>query len=249
MSDQLFKGPGDGIMEWREDFVLTDEDGADLFRVERATGNVTAAGTITGSGPGTTPGGPNNSVQFNSAGTFAGDADLFFDSGSSTLNTINLNVDNIDTDAANVLVISVPQFVRIGGGSAFADIFSLDASDLRISGEPNGAIGKGVTILAQSDSGFKTGFRFTNVTGGGIQPDVELVPLDAGTVVIGGGLSDPSSVLTINGQAPTLKKGFLPPRLTTAERDSIAAPAEGLVCYNTTTQVLNFYNGTVWAAV
>jgi hypothetical protein len=44
-------------------------------------------------------------------------------------------------------------------------------------------------------------------------------------------------------------KGFLPPRMTTAQRDLIATPAEGLVIYNTTTQVLNFYNGAVWAAV
>jgi len=44
-------------------------------------------------------------------------------------------------------------------------------------------------------------------------------------------------------------RGFLPPRMTTAQRDLIATPAEGLVIYNTTTQVLNFYNGAVWAAV
>lgn len=44
-------------------------------------------------------------------------------------------------------------------------------------------------------------------------------------------------------------KGFLPPRMTTAERDAIATPATGLVIYNTTTNVLNFYNGTTWGAV
>jgi len=44
-------------------------------------------------------------------------------------------------------------------------------------------------------------------------------------------------------------KGFLPPRMTTTQRDNIATPAEGLVIYNTTTQVLNFYNGSAWGAV
>ena len=44
-------------------------------------------------------------------------------------------------------------------------------------------------------------------------------------------------------------KGFLPPRMTTTERDAISTPAEGLVIYNTTTQVLNFYNGSSWGAV
>lgn len=39
-------------------------------------------------------------------------------------------------------------------------------------------------------------------------------------------------------------KGFLPPRLTTAQRDAIAAPADGLTIYNTTTDCLeSFVNG------
>ncbi len=41
-------------------------------------------------------------------------------------------------------------------------------------------------------------------------------------------------------------KGFLPPRMTTAQRDAIVSPAVGLVIYNTSTNCLNFYNGTGW---
>lgn len=44
-------------------------------------------------------------------------------------------------------------------------------------------------------------------------------------------------------------KGFLPPRMTTTQRDAITTPAEGLVIYNTTTKLLNFYNGTLWTEV
>jgi len=40
--------------------------------------------------------------------------------------------------------------------------------------------------------------------------------------------------------------GFLPPRMTTTERDAIASPANGLVIYNTTINLLNFYNGSSW---
>lgn len=50
-------------------------------------------------------------------------------------------------------------------------------------------------------------------------------------------------------QADSTTKGFLPPRMTTAQRDLIATPAAGLVIYNTSTNVLNFYNGSVWGAV
>lgn len=41
-------------------------------------------------------------------------------------------------------------------------------------------------------------------------------------------------------------KGFLPPRMTTAQRDSIYSPAEGLVIFNTEDKTLNIYNGNSW---
>ena len=47
-----------------------------------------------------------------------------------------------------------------------------------------------------------------------------------------------SSILDI--QSTT--KGFLLPRLTSAERDAISLPATGLLIYNTTTSLFNFYN-------
>lgn len=41
-------------------------------------------------------------------------------------------------------------------------------------------------------------------------------------------------------------KGFLPPRMTTAERDAIASPAEGLTIYNTEYNCLQYFKGTLW---
>lgn len=43
-------------------------------------------------------------------------------------------------------------------------------------------------------------------------------------------------------------QGFLPPRMTTAQRDAIASPVAGLVIYNTSTNKLNVYT-TAWEAV
>lgn len=43
-------------------------------------------------------------------------------------------------------------------------------------------------------------------------------------------------------------RGFLIPRLTTAERNAVASPASGLLVYNTTTGELNVYNGSGWSA-
>jgi len=41
-------------------------------------------------------------------------------------------------------------------------------------------------------------------------------------------------------------RGFLPPRMTTAQRDLISSPAAGLVIYNTSTNKHQGYNGTTW---
>ena len=63
-------------------------------------------------------------------------------------------------------------------------------------------------------------------------------------LLVGGGSLEASAVL----QAESTDRGFLPPRLTTAERDAIATPATGLQIYNTTTNQTEVYNGTMWTS-
>jgi hypothetical protein len=41
-------------------------------------------------------------------------------------------------------------------------------------------------------------------------------------------------------------KGFLPPRMTTTEKNAISSPAAGLVVYDNTTNKLCCYNGSTW---
>jgi hypothetical protein len=68
---------------------------------------------------------------------------------------------------------------------------------------------------------------------------------DTRNILIGTDSDDASAIVNV----ASVSKGFLPPRMTTAQRDAITSPAEGLVIYNTTTKVLNFYNGTAWGPV
>lgn len=63
-----------------------------------------------------------------------------------------------------------------------------------------------------------------------------------GQVGIGTTSPHSSSVLEIQSTS----KGFLPPRLSRAERDLIVNPAEGLLLFNTSDSCINFYNGTMW---
>jgi hypothetical protein len=55
----------------------------------------------------------------------------------------------------------------------------------------------------------------------------------------GGGNPDPSSMLEVESST----KGFLPPRMTTSQRDVIQTPAKGLIIFNTDLDCLQFYLG------
>jgi len=57
-----------------------------------------------------------------------------------------------------------------------------------------------------------------------------------------GGIPDSSAVLELHSQ----NQGFLLPRLTTGQRDSIVSPAQGLIVLNTNTGCLNMYFGSGW---
>jgi hypothetical protein len=41
-------------------------------------------------------------------------------------------------------------------------------------------------------------------------------------------------------------QGFLPPRMTTTQKNAIASPAAGLMVYDTTLNQMSYYNGTAW---
>lgn len=64
-------------------------------------------------------------------------------------------------------------------------------------------------------------------------------------ILLGGTTLTDNAILDL--QSTT--KAFIPPRMTTTQRDAIATPSAGMVIFNTTTGVLNFHNGSAWAAV
>ncbi|MGB1296248.1 MAG: hypothetical protein ACPG6V_12295 [Flavobacteriales bacterium] len=61
---------------------------------------------------------------------------------------------------------------------------------------------------------------------------------------IGIGTTTPhaSSILEVNSTS----KGFLPPRLTSVNRDNINNPAEGLMIYNTDLSCIEYFTGSYW---
>jgi hypothetical protein len=69
----------------------------------------------------------------------------------------------------------------------------------------------------------------------------------SGRIGIGNGISSVNAAAQL--QVDSTTRGFLPPRMTTAERNAITSVPAGLMIYNTSTNKLNFFNGTAWEAV
>jgi hypothetical protein len=64
-----------------------------------------------------------------------------------------------------------------------------------------------------------------------------------GGFVVGASVIDASAKVQIDSTT----QGFLPPRMTTAQRTAIVSPATGLIVYDTTLNQWYGYNGSLWA--
>ena len=64
-----------------------------------------------------------------------------------------------------------------------------------------------------------------------------------GNVGVGTSTLDASAAL----QVESTTQGFLPPRMTEAQRDAIASPATGIIVYCTDCGTLQMYNGATWS--
>jgi hypothetical protein len=61
---------------------------------------------------------------------------------------------------------------------------------------------------------------------------------------VGIGTSTPNANAALELSSTT--RGFLPPRMTTTQKNAIASPATGLMVYDTTLNLISVYNGTTW---
>lgn len=64
---------------------------------------------------------------------------------------------------------------------------------------------------------------------------------------VGIGTSSPNAAAALDIVSTT--KGFKLPNMSSTQRDAISSPPAGLMIYNSTTNKLNFYNGSAWEAV
>ena len=152
-------------------------------------------------------------------------ARLLVKGSGSTSATTSLLVQNSAGTAAfsvsdNGLTTFTGQIAMSGGTSTYA-VDLLPTTGFRIQGSSGGVRGVNNFIKINGNSG---------------------VQLLSSTIV--GDENTPNASAQLEVSSTT--KGFLPPRMTTTQKNAIATPAAGLVVYDSTTNKLCCYNGSTW---
>jgi hypothetical protein len=79
----------------------------------------------------------------------------------------------------------------------------------------------------------------------GTNRNIYLNPSNTGTVSVNNATPSISALLDL----ASTTKGFLPPRMTTTQKNAIATPATGLVVYDTTLNALCTFDSTIWVTL
>lgn len=106
--------------------------------------------------------------------------------------------------------------------------------------EPGGAAGDPITWTQLGQLALSSDIWFSSRGN-----STDFVITSGGNVGIGTASPNLSAVLDLTSTT----RGFLPPRMTSTQRNAITAPPAGLMIYNTTTNKLNFHNGSAWREI
>lgn len=72
------------------------------------------------------------------------------------------------------------------------------------------------------------------------------IGMSSANAQIGIGTTEPEPTAELDVTSPNNDKGFLLPRISTADRNGILNPAQGLIIFNTDTGCLDVFNGSFW---
>jgi hypothetical protein len=183
------------------------------------------------------PSGVAGAIQFSNGSAFASDAtNLFWDDTNNRLG-VGTNTPSATAHFKGSGATSATTSLLVQNSSGFSAITVTDDLKVNINslvfGGNNGYIG--INNSPSIDSALR------NVrTDAGTSP----LSISTGEVGVGDTTTYASAIFAIGSTT----RGFLPPRMTTTERNAIASPAAGLMIYNTTTAKLNVYT-TAWEAI
>ena len=95
-----------------------------------------------------------------------------------------------------------------------------------------------------TNNGSISGTGALTFAAGSTNQNVFIKASGTGSVIVGTGTSTPTSSAAFDINSTT--QGFLPPRLSTTQRDLIGSPVAGLTIWNITNTQLEVYDGSYW---
>jgi hypothetical protein len=200
----------------------------------------------------TAPSGVSGAIQFTDGSAFASDAaNLFWDdannrlgvgtnaptatthikgSGSTSATTALLVQNSAGTNLLTVRDDAVLSFFGNKSlfGSANASVFQILDNGAKHTIHANGVSSPKVLLRSGPSTSSLCQYVHNTITGTYIGRD-EITP-------------NASAVLDVGSTT----QGFLPPRMTTTQKNAIATPASGLQVYDTTLNQMSYYNGSSW---
>ena len=187
--------------------------------------------SVLGSGnivtPSTNPSGVSGAIQFSNGSAFASDAANFFWDNTNKRLGVGTNGPRATAHFKGSGSTSATTSLLVQNSAGLPSLQVLDSRSVRI----NGGSGNGLTLevggtLEATGSSYLRGqsYGFSGFFAG----------MNSG--------ENASAII----QADSTTKGFLPPRMTTTQKNAIASPAAGLVLYDSTTNKLQCYNGSTW---
>ena len=181
------------------------------------------------------PAGVAGAIQFSDGSAFASDAaNLFWDDTNNRLG-IGTNTPTATTHIKGSGSTSATTSLLVQNSSGNTAVQVYDDGKVNINqlvfGGSNGYIG------INNSPNIDSALRAVRTTIGSSP-----LSISTGEVGVGDTTTYASAILAIGSTT----RGFLPPRMTTTQKNAISSPASGLMVYDTDTNKLCCYNGTSW---
>jgi len=166
--------------------------------------------------------------------------------------TFKINTLRSGTDRRNWMFateqINIGDFVffrsATGGGNASTLVYSIfNDGNFGLNTSTNAGFKLDVNGTARVSGEFKVTGNTTIKVDGTFQHNY--LQTQYGAVI--GAFAYPAASVVLEVRSTT--QGFLPPRMTTTQKNAIASPATGLMVYDTTLNLMALYNGTTWTTL